>query len=85
MSALEYGEASPKEKREMLKKAETQYIEDTKAELLIYIRSTHPLVTEELRTCAKNLLDYLNSDSVSQEKEQIVQIFWEIFKTICMS
>jgi hypothetical protein len=36
---------------------QTQYIEDMKAELLIYIRSTHPSVTEEMRECAKSLLD----------------------------
>lgn len=82
-SALEYWEASPKEKEELREKAEAQYIEDMKAELLIYIRSTHPSVTEEMRECAKSLLDYLNSDTVSQEeKEQIARLYWENFKAI---
>lgn len=82
-TALEYKEADLEEKENLLNKPETQYIEDMKADLLIYIRSTHPSVTEEMRQCARTLLDYLNSDSVTQkEKEQIARLYWENFKAV---
>lgn len=82
-TGMEYREASTEEKEKMLDKPETQYIEDMKADLRIYIRSTHPSVTEDMRECAKNLLEYLNSDSVSQkEKEQIAKLYWETIKSV---
>lgn len=58
-------EYSPEQKEHMLNVPESAYITSMKTDLETYVSSPHPIVSQEMKECARELLDYLNSEQSS--------------------
>lgn len=84
-TAMEHREEFTDEQiEEMLKKPESEYVEQMIYDLNRYIESREIQVTEEIRECAERLLEYLYVITPEQQ-QQIAMMYWGIYKATLSS